>query len=360
MIHKLLLPFHKALLKRARVRYEGQPDASAAARLARALIRVGRGDEAYAIITSARKLFPSDPAIKTAYKFVRVRQAKALLTQTMKQLRRDKTPENYIRAADLLRTAGKHQKALSLIAGVDEAFPDHWGIDFALGRLYFIRFNTTREQADISQCLMHMERAIEFNPRNYKCTFFLALTYARVGMYGEACALVESILTSLPTDAKTLALKAHLAHARAAKQAHQEAEDRAQQPEYETDETTNAAAWPTDESAVRARQLIDESSENPETLGLFAFDSAGALLKSKTRESDAFDFSNCTETVEAMVSACLLNANRLGIGALESCILSGDQWQVVIRNVGSVTVVAFLASEESAATFENAELQLTA
>ena len=355
MFHKLLLPLHNALLKRARAQYEERPDTSATTRLARALIRVGGGDEAYAIITSGRKSFPSDPDIKTTYDFVRVRQAKALLARTKKQLKHDKTPENYIRAADLLRMLGKNKKALSLIEGLQYTFPDHWGIELSMGRLYFMRFNATREPADLTQCITHMGRAIELNPGHYKSTFFLALTYARVGMYVEACPLVESILTRFPTDSKALALKAHVAHALAAKET-QEQEERADQQEYETDGT----AWPTDDGAVRVKQLLEGAAETPEALGLFAFDGAGVLLGSKTRESDAFDFSNCTEAVEYMANGCISDANRLGIGTMESCILAGDEWQIVIRSIGSVKVVAFLDGEESAANFENAALQLTA
>lgn len=355
MFNKLLLPLHKALLKRASAQHQAGPDASSTANLARALVRAGREDEAFTIITSARKSSPSDPDIKVAYDFVRRRHARALLTQAIKQLRHDKTPRNYIRTADLLRTAGNHQKALSLMDEVQYAFPDHWGVELSMGRLYFTRFEATGDPAALTQCITHTERAIELNPDHYKSTFFLALTHVRVGMYADAHPLVESLLATFPSDPRSLALKAHVDHAMSTKESEEQGE-----PSDQKESETHEAAPPTNEDALRAKQMIEESAAKPEILGVFVFDSAGGLLDSKIRESDSFDFNSCTEPVGYMANGCISDANRLGIGTLESCILTGDQWQIIIRNLGSLKVVAFVDGEEGVADLDNVALELTA
>jgi hypothetical protein len=61
-----------------------------------------------------------------------------------------------------------------------------------------------------------------------------------------------------------------------------------------------------------------------------------------------------------MANGCISDANRLGIGTLESCILTGDQWQIIIRNLGSLKVVAFVDGEEGVADLDNVALELTA
>lgn len=350
LLKTFLSPLLEASVTKAQRRYQATPDAASTAGLATALSRAGRSSDAYLLINSGRRSFPRDVKIRKAFDIVRKRYAKALLAKTLEALRHDSKVESFIRAAGLLRTLGQWKRAISLLDKAGMAFPDHWGIEFAVGQIYLGRYKQSNQPADLNLCLESLRRARELNQDSYKVLFFLALTCTRTFLYEEALSAVESILETVPGDQKTLALRTHIERARAADarlrdQADEPAEEAVQPSKAQTASAAAEAA---------AQKLIEKvTGYIPETLGAFVLAADGSLLGGQARSNSCFNLDGCNDSVASMALSCRNDTDRIGIGTLQSCVLTGDSWQVVIRAVDDMSLVAFLEGTTTGSSIES-------
>jgi hypothetical protein len=85
---------------------------------------------------------------------------------------------------------------------------------------------------------------------------------------------------------------------------------------------------------------------------VLAFDNNGNLIGSHFKQNPLFDLTNCDEPARAMAVTCRVDADRIGIGNLQSCVICGETWQVVIHAVDDVDVVAFLEGTNAAPVVE--------
>ena len=335
MLSKLLMPFHKSALRRAVRCHKTQPSAASTVRLAKALVKTGRPDEAYSLITSGRRLFPDDKLIRSRYEAVRTSYAKSLLSKAMLELKRDKSLERFILAVDLLRALGQTEKALALVARIRDQFPDSWAIEFAVGQIYFSRFRDAHHPADLTDSLRHLRLARALSSKNYKILFFLALICTHAGLLDEARECCDEILQSLPADPKALSLRAQIESSAAVREELSTAAPR----RAEGSPSVPCVDGDTVESAAIA--FADRLSSSNEVLGVFAFDDKGKLLVERSKQSPTFQLGECAEVIWKMVSTSRSDASHIGVGCLQSCLLSGDDWQVAIRIGDGFHVAAF-------------------
>ncbi len=298
-------------------------------------------------MATGRRSFPADANVRRTYEAIRLGYARLLLRKTLDSLKHDKRVDNYLRAADLLRTLGQWEKALSILQKVRPTYPDHWGIEFAVGQVYFSLFRKSRHPADLTECLDGLRRANELNPGNYKVLFFLALTCARVKLFNEALSAVEAILSAIPADQRALALEVQIRRLQAEEQSREELEAPL------ADRQDGAAGTdPTPAPPEAITRFIAKASEIPESIGVLAFDSSGNVIGTHFKQNSLFDLTNCDEPARAMAVTCRVDADRIGIGSLQSCVMCGETWQVVIRAVDDMDVVAFLEGTKAAPMLE--------
>lgn len=352
----LLRPIYSLLLGRAAAGYRSRPDAKSATRLACALIRAGKANEAYSTIAAARRNFPESEATRKAYELIRVQYAKSLLDKTMHALKHDRRLENFVRAADLMRTIGQTEKALSILDQIKSEHANNWAFEFAIGQIYFSRFREAHHPADLTESLNHLRAARQQNPRNYKVLSFMALTCAHAALYDEAMDCITAILEVLPTDPKALSLKAQVERARGSARLRPPAVQHHAHHEGAPVQTAAEGEWSSD----GGKRLVDRLLELPEVVAALAFTDAGDLIASQRRESQHFDFGHCTESAWNMIKGCKADSEHIGIGQLQSCMLSGPHWQILIRTIEETNVVAYMEAEHVPPSVEKLFDQLTA
>jgi len=334
-------------LKRARARHEKNPSEMASVKLARAFLRLSQPAAALSIAQQAKKRFPESRAVKEIYQEARRGRATILLQETTEMLKRSQDVELYIKASELCRTLGDLEEAFAYIYEAKRLFPEHWGIHLCLGKLYFQRFNSTRQQADGVECKKHLQRARELNPGSAKPVLYLALTLVTLGSPDEALRIIDSVPRTHAEYARVASLRAVIERSLAGRDAAGEpmTERMAVLARMESREGPGvgdaATAW-------RERLAATEGM-----LGYFLLDGAGEVIDSLTRSTDRFDFTSSIEGLRAMAAGCRHESGRIGMGSLISCTISGDAWQVCLRAIGPMSLVAFFDDRMGSEDLEN-------
>ena len=341
--------FLELRLKWARARHERNPSEGASVKLAWALLRLSQPAEALSIAQGAKKRFPESRAVKEVYQEARRARATILLQETTEALKGSQDVELYIKASELCRTLGDLEESFAYVYEAKRLFPEHWGIHMCLGKLYFQRFNSTREQADGIECKKHLQRARELNPQSAKPVLYLALTLVTLGSADEALRIIDAVPATHPEHARVASLRSVIERSLAGR------------------DPTGAPM--TERMAVLARMQTREEAEpgvgdaatawrerlaaTEGMLGYFLLDGTGEVVDSLTRSTDRFDFTKSIEGLSAMAAGCRHESGRIGMGSLISCTISGDAWQVCLRAIGPMSLVAFFDDRMGSEDLEN-------
>lgn len=339
---KLFAPFFAARLTKATLKHRVAPNTATTVELAWALLRAGKTNEAFATITSARKAYPEDSRVRTAYSSIRTRYAKTLLTRTLEELKSDSRVENHVRAAELFRTLGQSEKALSLLERLQGNFPEDWSIEFAIGQVYFSRFRESNHPADLTEAVSRLEQARQKGGDNYKVRYFLALVCAHASQHRKALEVLEAILADCPADARALALRHQVEKAVAEIARSKAAEDTG-------DGLLDSAASSAGSDATRVvSRLVEEAG----VTGVFAFNDDGEATASSFRPGGAFDLTDGSAHAWSLVESCKSDAGHIGVGSVNSCVLEGTDWQILLRLGAGHHLVVFLDGSVPASQIE--------
>ena len=328
-------------LRKAREKYRAQPEEKGAVKVAKLLLTLGRGREALRSIKESRRLFPTSSMVNSTYLTVKRHQAKMTLAKTKRSLKRNKSVGDFLKASDLYRTLGEFGKAFDCLKKADQLYPDHWGVHLTRAKVYFSRFREQRGASDSARCLEHLRQARELNPQNYQTLLHLAIVASQLGMLDDANEAVDAILAMVPTDPRALAIRAHNARAEVAAQEAPAAEAPAFDSSSEESAERSTAPITRGETDGESAEIFERLGELEGVKGIFSFRGDGSLAFSSTRPNASFDFSDCIDSVKSMVSSCRFDANNLGVGELQSCALSGADWEVYLRSVEDDFVVLF-------------------
>lgn len=333
-------PFLGARLKKARAHYEDQPGALSAVDLAEVLVKSGENEEAFQVVSEAKRRFPGDAVLQKTYNSIRKERAQKKLKSVSRRLRRGSDVDMYLQAAGLCRTLGNFKSAIAYIEKAAHAYPDHWHVEFALGQLYFSRFADLHKHEDSVTCLEHLRRARELNPRSRKVLLFLALTTTRLGHYDEATPLVETVLRQFPEDPQALSIQTYIERATAGPA-------RGRAGAVRKGRTTRPVISP--EDTVRVQRILQSAEALPSISAVYTFDKEAVLIDSTLKPNDVFKLEGTEGAVGALANGCKLDATRMGMGELQSCLILGTGWQILVRSLEGFDVVAFLneASPES-------------
>jgi tetratricopeptide (TPR) repeat protein len=323
-LRNFFLRLKKAQLKRALQSYRAHSGPYETIHLSKVLMRFGRGQDALTLISKATRRVPGDPSIRRTYDIIRAKQASVLLRQARAALKQDRSSQNFIRVADLLRARRKFSKSLACIAEARELFPENWGIELCMGKTHFYRANATGTASDFEQSIRHFRAALKLNPENYNTSVFLAIALTRVGACREALQIIERILDVLPGDPKATELKLHLDRLLAAT------------PPEKAKATQEPSRY------APAGTVVSELQKDlPSAVGLFLFSKDGTLEEASVRPTELFDLSDCTEVLRTMIVGCSSDCERIGMGVLSSCHVSGGTWQLLIRSAEDADFVGF-------------------
>ncbi|MBI4601085.1 MAG: hypothetical protein HY721_03905 [Planctomycetes bacterium] len=342
LLRLALRPFLDARVSRARLEHQTARAASTAVGYARALAAAGRGQEAFRLLKRARQEFPGDAAVRTAYDSTRRRVARSKAKEALRVLARTASVDDHVRAADLLKAAGRPRRAMALLARASRIEPDHWGVELSLGALFLERFNATGAPEDLSRALDHLRRSRELSPDGYKTLLLLGVACAKGRLYDEAASCVESLLGLYPDDARAGTLRAHLDRCAAGPPPGQEAPPLAPSGAETEDGQPEPFRLP-----APARRLFESVGQDPGVLAAFAVGPDGILGSRTAPDASPFDLSSPEPAVLQIVEACDLDGDRIGIGAVHSCHAEGDGWQVAAALSGECSLVAFFAGEPS-------------
>ena len=313
-----------------------------AAKAAKLLLKLGRGDEAFRLVKEAKRAFPKSQVVADAHIKVRRKQAKQALKKTRLLIKQEPTLDLYIRASDLHRTLGEFERALSCLDTAENLFDDHWAVHLTLGKLYFARYRAQRNKADAAGATEHLRHAAALNPHGYSVLIHNAIVNSHLGNYEEASEAVTTILADFPDDAKALGLQAHLARVFETDTAEADAETES----YSEAEPAGRDDQPQEDDAEDA--AFQELTAEEHVAGVFAIGADGAVDFSSSRSSDIFDFEDADDAVRAIAAECRYNSTSLGIGDLQSCHLVGEDWEVYLHAFASKHYVCFAEkSEES-------------
>jgi hypothetical protein len=96
------------------------------------------------------------------------------------------------------------------------------------------------------------------------------------------------------------------------------------------------------EDTVRLQRILQSAEALPSISALYAFDRKAGLIDSTMKPSDVFNLEGTEEAVGALAHGCKLDAARMGMGDLQSCLILGTGWQILVRSMEGFDVVAFL------------------
>jgi len=328
-----------------------KPSERSTIRLSRLLLLTGRTAEAYATISAARKTAPQSEAIRLHYTVVKTEYAAALLSKTLHILKKDTRLENFLRAADLLRTIGQSEKAIAILNKIQAQYPDNWRLEFALGQVYFSRYRDSRHPADLTEALAHLRLARDCAPRNYRVLFLTALVCTNAGLFDEALANTREIRKVLPRDVRALALETQIRQITAATTGSADSTDLSQETTTSEHDSAESAGAMT-HSRRAAEILLDRAFALESTACGFVWSTDGDYLASRFREHSHPCFMNGEELLWEMVQGSVVDAAHIGIGQLCSCFLAGTEWTILMRAVDDVIVCIFVEGEHSASSLE--------
>lgn len=314
--------------------YRVDPRPRTAAKAANLMLKLGRGDDAFRLIKDAKRTFPDSGVVANAHIRARRHQAKQALKKTRLLIKQDPTLDLYIRASDLHRTLGEFEKALGYLDKAERLFEDHWAVHLTLGKLYFARYRAQRNPADAEGATEHLRHAVALNPHGYPILIHNAIVNSHLGNYDEAREAVDTILANFPDDAKALGLQQHLD---TVQEIDGEPEAEGESPamlQASSGASVSEGDAPQDSAFQR---LIDLDH----VVGVFGIAADGSVGLSSTKESDSFLFEEAEDTVRAIAAECRYNSTSLGIGDLQSCHLTGENWEVYLRSFGSKHYVCF-------------------
>ena len=326
-------------LRAARARYDSCPGPATAAKVARLLLNLRRGDEALRTIKEARQLFPHAVEVREAYYAVRRYQAKVALRLARRRLKIRSTPENFVKVANLYRTLGQYNHALKALDAAEKRFPDHWAVYLAKGQLFFNRYKETKKTSDSGACLESLREARRLNQSSYQTLVYFAITTSQLGLYLDARDAIQSILDRNPNDRRALEVKKWIERAEAS-----------QTRAAKAVAATPKAAVIDDERPVTRPSSHKQGTLDPELAplaalegvsGLFVFGADGNLAYASSERTTEFDFTDAVDVVKAIVAECRFDASNLGLGELDSCSLSGDTWRIVVRAEDSHYLAVF-------------------
>ncbi len=321
----LLNTYRRKQLEAAYDRYKASPGAQESIRLSRLLLATGRGYQAVKVISEAKRQYPDHAGVLKQHKRTKIRQAIASLNRIDRLLARDRSLRLLCKASDLACAQGDYAKAERYAEEAVQAFPEDWQSHFAMGKLFFHRFNATRDTEDQERALSSLDEAYQLNSEEYDVLLLLGLTLARAGEYAAARDVTNLILEIEPDDIKASQLLDYV--------------------EQSLRRASSApAAIQTEErvvSDVDTDVLLERLQDIEGVVGLYLFDSEGNLATTFAKENQTFAFSDSHSPMDAMLKTCHLDVSRIGLGSFRSCLICGEGWQTIVRSFESVQVIGF-------------------
>ena len=299
-------------------------------RLARVFAKLGEGEKAVDVLGNAKRRFPDHRAVGKLYHSEKTKQALKSLRKIDRLLESDRNLGLLSKACDLAAALGDFDKAARYAGDASRLQPNHWQTHQILGKLYFHRFNSTREDYDSEQALAHLNEAYQLQPQEYDTLLLLSLMLARTGSFQGAHDLIEYMLEVHPGDPKGSQLLGHVNHClrQPAERAVAPLQDHA----------------PLENITPNLQTAMENLREIEGVVALFLLDQDGNLLDRFVEENDVFNFEDGDDPLRAMVRTCRFDASRIGIGELRSCMIYGEGWQVIIRAFENMQVAGFFKS----------------
>lgn len=299
-------------------------------RLARLFAKLGDGEKAVKVLGNARRRFPNHRAVDKLYRTQKTKQALRSLRRIDRLLESDRTLRLLSKACDLAAALGDFDKAARYAGEASRLHPNHWQAHLILGKLYFHRFNSTRDDYDREQALTHLNESYELQPQNYDTLLLLSLMLARTGNFQAAQDLTEYLLEVHAGDPRAGQLLHHIRHCL------RQPADQAAEPLKDH--------GPLESITPNIQAAMENLREIEGVVGLFLFDQEGNMLERFVEENDVFSFDERDDPIRAMIRTCRFDASRIGIGDLRSCMIYGEGWQVIIRAFESMQVAGFFKS----------------
>ncbi len=329
-ISSILNSLRRRRLRKAIKRYRSSPGPGQSMRLARLFAELGDGEKAVKVLANARRRFPDHRTVDKLYRAQKTKQAMRSLRRIDRLLETDRSLRLLSKACDLAAAVGDFDRAARYAGEASRFHPNHWQSHLILGKLYFHRFNSTRDEYDREQALTHLNESYELQPGNYDTLLLLSLMLARTGNFQAAHELTEYLLELAPQDPKATQLLGHIRHCLRQPSEHA--------PEQLKDHRQLESITPNLQAAMENLREIEG------VVGLFLLDQEGNMLDRFVEENDVFDFDESDDPLRAMIRTCRSDASRIGIGDLRSCMIYGEGWQVIIRAFESMQVAGFFKS----------------
>jgi len=227
------------------------------------------------------------------------------LKQVKPLLKSNPSLDGLVRAAELARAAGDWKSAIRYGRKAEQLYPEEHGMHFALGKLFFYRFNATLDHRDSEECLRNLNQAHALRPDDYKTLIFLALVW-RAWVFTRRARRGRAHLAEISGRCESpgaQGLHYQGFHYRRAGSSSHRAQGRLGAPP--------GAPVP---QAAEAEHLLERLSVLDDAVGFFAFDASGNVVKSKSTKNDFFAFDEGSEAVKSLATACRFEADRLGMG----------------------------------------------
>ena len=320
LISTILAVMRRRRLESALKRYRAEPTARRSIALAQLLYRCGHDTKALRVIGEACARHPDNAAVERTRQQLRARQADANLRRLVRLASSDPHLGALARGCDLAGRLGQFKTARKFVAAAQKHFPDLSQSDLIAAKYHFHRFNAKKQQGDLNATLEYLQSAYALDPQDYEVLFLYTLTLARSRDFETAQIVAAELQELYPHDDRVGALLSHI----------------------EAAQSTGSDASQADAVALGdAAAVMSSLIEIEGSVGVFLFDGSGELVDQHTVETDTFSFAEGLEPIQAMLRTCMNDANRIGIGELNACLLCGDEWQAIVRSRGNMHVVGF-------------------
>lgn len=322
LIFTFLKSLRRRRLQKSLARYKASRGPRECVRLAWLLFKYGYGNQAIQVISDARRQHPKHGGIKRNYRRLKTLQVSRSLKRVSPLVTENASLRMLSKACDLACALGNYDQAAHYAAEATRLHPDNWQSHFVLGKLYFHRFNSTRDEYDQEQALTHLGQAYQLNPENCEVLFLLAFTLARLDEYETAREILHYLLDLRPHDSKGIQLLDFI----------------------EINLRQQTRSGPASAAAVANADInivVERISEIEGNVGIFAFNEGGALLGRSEGKNSTFIFPESDDAIRSMLTTCHNDVSRIGIGEFRSCLLCGEGWQAIVRSFNDFEIVAF-------------------
>jgi len=346
----------RALLSRLKKRIETDASPAAVAELARFYIISGRVGEAYTLLKQYKDVYADSETIKDVWSYILKARAGESVRDAIDAAKNDPTPESFMSVVEAYRVRDDTDAAAEYCGKLISRYPDFAPAYLTMAELRLSRLVNDYSAKDAGAAEAALLKAMELDPGDQDARCLLAGLYYSCALTTKASGLVREILNEAPGHARALEIEELIGSVPLQDEdtdfRFSEIEEKRsfihEWPKHECGaEPAGADFEAPQQSCADFASFIQKSLDVEGTsAAVFIGHGDGDEAVGAGVCCDGSDWQAFAEFVDTFGKAARKCSLRMDIGALEKCVIEGEENAVILRDLQSGTA-AFLADDRN-------------